>query len=142
MFQQELGLDLLEMTGSDHPDGMLEFSGGDLLMWDTKSKEGDYRFPRSHLRQFKRYIRDSARRVSCFLVIVPSVEDGSETTAELLKSESGRDTDISLVTAEDLKWVAENWREFAAGADFDVEVFNTTGVLSRDRLEERMNLFL
>lgn len=142
LFQQRLGIDLLEMTGSDHPDGMLELGDGELLMWDTKSKEGLYGFPRSHLRQFKRYIRDSERRVSTFLVIVPAVEEGSETKAELLKSESGHDTDVALVTAEDLKWVAENWRDYGSSSAFDPEVFNATGVLTRDRLEERMGLFL
>lgn len=142
LFQQKLGLNLMELTGSDHPDGMFGFSDGDLLMWDTKSKEASYRFPREHLRQFKRYIRDSARRVSCFLVIVPSVEKGGETAAELLKSESGQDTDVALVSAENLKWVAENWRESATGDEFDPEVFNATGVLNRDRLEQRMELFL
>lgn len=142
LFQQRLDFDLLEMTGSDHPDGMLEFSNGDLLMWDTKSKEEAYSFPRSHLRQFKRYTRDSARRVSCFLVIVPEVENRSETKAELLKSESGHDTDVALITAEDLKWVAENWFEYGSSAKFDPEVFNATGILTRDRLEDRLDLFL
>lgn len=142
LFQKRLRLDLMEMTGSDHPDGMLELPNGDLLMWDTKSKEGAYSFPRSHLKQFKRYIRDSARRVSCFLIIVPAVDDGSDTKAELLKSESGHDTDVGLVTAEDLKWLGENWHDYGSSADFDPEVFNATGVLTRDRLEERMTLFL
>lgn len=142
LYEERLGLELVEMTGSDHPDGMLEFSNDDLFMWDTKSKEDAYRFPRSHLRQFKRYIRDSSRRVSCFLIIVPDVEEDAESKAELLKSESGHDTDVGLVTAEDLKWVAEHWHEYGSASDFDPEIFNATGVLTRDRLEERMGLFL
>lgn len=142
LFQKRLGLSLMDMAGSDHPDGMLELSNGDLLMWDTKSKEEAYRFPRSHMRQFKRYIRDSARRVACFLVIVPQAEDKSEKTAEILKSESGHDTDVALVAAEDLKWVAEDWRDYGSPTAFDPEVFNATGILTRDRLEERLDLFL
>lgn len=142
LFEQRLGLELLEMSGSDHPDGVLEFPAGDLLMWDTKSKEDAYRFPRSHLRQFKRYIRDAPRRISCFLIIVPSVEDGVGTKAQLLKSESGDDSDVALVSAEDLKWVAENWEEVGSSSEFVLEVFDATGVLTRDQLEERMGLFL
>ena len=142
LFEEELGLDLLEMSGSDHPDGMLELSSGDLLMWDTKSKEEAYRFPRSHVRQFKRYIRDSEQRVSVFVVIVPSAEDGSEANAELLKSESGHDTDVALISTENLKWVAENWENRSSASSFDPEVFNATGVLTRDRIEDRMKLFL
>lgn len=142
LFEERLGLKVLEMAGSDHPDGILKFPSGDLLMWDAKSKEDAYRFPRSHLRQFKRYIRDAPRRVSCFLILVPSVEDGVGTKAQLLKSESGDDSDVALIAAEDLKWVAENWEDVGSSGEFDIEVFDATGVLTRDRLEERIGLFL
>jgi hypothetical protein len=142
LFEERLGLKLLQMSGSDHPDGAVELGNGDLLMWDTKSKEDVYRFPRSHIRQFKRYIRDSGRRVSVFLVIVPEVESDAESRAGLLKAQSGHDTDVPIVTAEDLKWIAGEWTEFASGPDFDPEVFNTTGVLTRGELEERMRMFL
>ena len=141
LFEEKLGLELLPMSGSDHPDGMVAFDHGDLLMWDTKSKEGRYVFPNSHLRQFKRYIRDSQQRVSCFLIVAPEMEEEAETKAELLKSESRHDTDVALVSAENLKWLAENWRDFA-GNEFDPEVFNTTGILDRNRLEQRMKLLL
>jgi hypothetical protein len=142
LFEERLGLKLLGMSGSDHPDGALEFNSGDLLMWDTKSKEDFYRFPKSHVRQFKRYIRDSGRRVSAFLVIVPQVEKGVEVRAELLKAESGHDSDVALITAEELKWLAEEWRQLSSASEFDLEVFNTTGVLTRGRLEQRLGLFL
>ena len=39
-------------------------TGGDVLMWDNKSTETAYTFPPSHLRQFKRYIRDSSDPVA------------------------------------------------------------------------------
>lgn len=143
LFSEKLGLEGLDMTGSDHCDGCFEFRGGrELFMWDTKSKEGVYAFPRSHLRQFKRYIRDSDRRVSCFLVIVPETGEGVEEQAARLKIESRSDTDVSVIAAEDLKWVAEHWRERTKDAQFDLEVFNITGVLDRSTLERRMKLFL
>jgi hypothetical protein len=142
LFRNRLGLRLLDMPGSDHPDGTLELRSGDLLMWDTKSKEDVYRFPRTHVRQFKRYIRDSGRRVSAFLVIVPEIGKGAETSADLLKSQSGDDTDVALITAEDLKWLAEKWAEASSGKGFDPEVFNVTGTLGRSKLEQRMKLFL
>lgn len=142
LFEEKLGLKLLEMSGSDHPDGALELKGGVLLMWDTKSKEDVYRFPKSHVRQFKRYIRDSGRRVAVFLVIVPDLEKEAETRAELLKAESTHDSDVALIAAEDLKWMAEEWPEYTRASEFDPEVFNTTGVLARGKLEQRMELFL
>ncbi len=44
LFESRLGLELMEMTGSEHPDGCIRFgghrktkTGGDVLMWDNKS---------------------------------------------------------------------------------------------------------
>jgi len=143
LFRERLKLELVGMPGSDHPDGCIRFRGRtDLLMWDNKSKESVYTFPPSHLRQFKRYIRDSRDRVSCFLVVVPEVTEEAGRMAARLKVESGTDTDVALITAEDLVWLAEEWPSRAGDGDFDLEVLNMTGILSRQRLEERMKLFL
>ena len=139
LFTRKLGLELLPTRGSDHPDGALELPSGDLLMWDTKSKETVYTFPASHLRQFKRYIRDATQRVSCFLVVVPEIDNSSHENAARLKIESRDDTDVALITAEDLKWLAEEW----GGSDraINPEVFNITGILDRAMLRTRMKLF-
>ncbi len=95
LFESKLSLELLPMPGSDHPDGLLKFAkSGDLFMWDAKSKEETYTFPASHLKQFKRYIRDSKERVSCFMVIVPDVADEAAHMAAKLKVESQSDTDV------------------------------------------------
>ncbi len=144
LFTERLGLLLLEFSGNDHPDGGFQFRrSDDILMWDNKSKETQYDFPPSHVKQFKRYIRDSEKRVSCFMVIVPTIdEDKCEENALRLKVESGQDTDVALIEAEDLVWVAENWREFERKGGFDPEVFNHTGILNRKVLTQRMKLFL
>ncbi len=63
-------------------------------------------------------------------------------TAQRLKVESGTDTDVALITAENLAWVAENWQPYSKNGSFDPEVFNHTGVLTRKTLEERMKLFM
>jgi hypothetical protein len=110
-------------------------------MWDNKSKESEYTFPESHLKQFKRYIRDSAERVSCFLIIVPAIADGAEQNTMRLKYESGADTDVAIITAEDLVYVADTWTKVGGGKIFNAEVFNMTGVLSRQVLDQRMKLF-
>lgn len=142
LFREKLGLELLPSRGSDHADGCVEFRpDGDLLLWDTKSKEDVYTFPGSHLRQFKRYIRDSERRVSCFLVIVPEIGDGAAQTAARLKVESKADTDIALITAESLKWLAEEWARRGRGEALNLEVLDVTGVLDRTVLEQRLALF-
>ncbi len=143
LFSNKLGIDLINMPGNEHPDGCFELKrSSELLMWDNKSIEKSYDFPESHLKQFKRYIRDSITRVSCFLVIVPEIEDSSVLKAHRLKVESNKDTDIGLITAENLLWVAENWKDYSKNATFDPEVFNYTGILDRQILELRMKLFL
>jgi hypothetical protein len=143
LFADRLGLELMTMEASDHCDGAFAIGRrGDILMWDNKSKESVYTFPPSHLRQFKRYIRDSAIRVACFLIIVPAIAQGAAHVAARLKIESGTDTDVALIAAEDLLWVAETWRSRGNGQTFNPEVFNITGVLDRAALEQRMRLFL
>jgi hypothetical protein len=62
--------------------------------------------------------------------------------AARLKIESGTDTDVALIAAEDLLWVAETWQGRGSGQTFNPEVFNITGVLDRAGLEGRMRLFL
>lgn len=143
LFREKLGLELQHMDGSDHADGCIAFGKhGELLLWDNKSRETVYSFPPSHLRQFKRYIRDSEKRVSCFLIIVPSVADDSVANALRLKSTSGSDTDVALITAEDLVWLAEEWRGRSSRESFNLEVLNATGILTRPVLDQRMRLFL
>lgn len=143
LFAEKLGLELVPMDGSDHADGGVEIGGrGDVLLWDNKSKESVYTFPASHLRQSKRYIRDSDARVACFLIIVPEVDDQAAHRAARLKVESGTDTDVALITAEDLVWVTEAWQDGGSDRAFDPEVFNITGILDRPTLEERMRLSL
>ncbi|WP_423927074.1 SAP domain-containing protein [Candidatus Palauibacter sp.] len=143
LFSEKLGLELQHMEGTDHADGCITFGKtSELLLWDNKSKETVYTFPPSHLRQFKRYIRDAEKRVSCFLIIVPSVADEALANALRLKSESGSDTDVALIAAEDLVWVAEEWRARSSRESFNLEVLNATGILTRTVLDQRMRLFL
>ncbi len=143
LFRERLGLELQHMEGTDHADGCIVFGKNkELLLWDNKSKETVYSFPPSHLRQFKRYIRDSEKRVSCFLIIAPSVDDDALGNALRLKSESGSDTDVALIAAEDLVWLAEEWRGRSSRESFNLEVLNATGILTRPILDQRMRLFL
>ena len=59
LMADKLGLELMSMSGSDHPDGCFRLCRSqELLMWDNKSKESVYDFTVAHLKQFKRYIRD------------------------------------------------------------------------------------
>ncbi len=142
LFEVKLGQKLIEMTGSDHADGGTTFPNGELLLWDNKGKESIYTFPKAHFDQFRRYIRESARRVNVFLVVVPEYAPEARLQAIRLKHATPSDTDVALITAEDLKWVAENWKAMSSTGKFSLEVFNTTGILDRASLEERLRLLL
>lgn len=141
LFREKLGVEMLASAGSDHADGVLELSSGEIMMWDTKSKESVYTFPASHVSQFKRYIRDSDRRVSNFLVIAPEIDDSALENAARLKVESRQDTDVALISAEDLKQVADDWASEGHEKPFNLEVFNITGRLDRQTLQRRIALF-
>lgn len=143
IFEEKLGLNLLPMEGTNHPDGLLEFGKSkELLMWDTKSKETIYEFPNDHYRQFKNYIQESVQRVSCLLVIAPEISDKCLDNAYKLKSASGCDADVALISAENLKWIAENWKEYAPKRKkFNLEALNYTGVLDTQTIKQRLKVF-
>ena len=146
LFESRLGLKLMEMAGSEHPDGCIRFGGrrkaaGDVLMWDNKSTETAYTFPPSHLRQFKRYIRDSSDPVACFLVVVADADDSAMDRVWQLAADCAG-TNVAVIAAENLGWVAEEWWGRGVDGGFNLEVLNMTGILSRPLLEQRMRLFL
>jgi hypothetical protein len=143
LFEAKLGLKLEPMKGSEHPDGILRFGKAkELFMWDTKSKETTYEFPNDHFNQFRRYIHNSTERVNCFMVIAPEISDKAEDNAYRLKSKSDSDTDVAVISASDLKWVAENWKSMCLNGKFDLEVFNYTGILNKNSLKKRMKIYL
>ena len=142
LFEVKLGCQLLEFKGTDHADGGVQMKSGDILLWDNKGRESQYEFPKSHIRQFKRYIRESPTRVSVFVVIVPDVGDRALRQATILKHESGQDTDVAIIAAVDLKHIAETWQKYSDEDRFNLEVFNTTGILDRQTLQNRMEILL
>ena len=142
LFEEKLGCPLIEMTGNEHADGGVTFPNGELLLWDNKGKESVYEFPKSHFDQFRKYIRESTKRVNVFLVVAPQIGSNAKITAMKLKNACETDTDVALITAEDLKWVAENWQKISKTEEFSLQVFNMTGILDRRTLKERMEVFL
>lgn len=105
IFEELLFHKPLVLKGTEHPDGMLSYQDK-LVMWDNKSKETEVNLS-DHIRQFDRYIKKSDKRVPIFLVIGPSFTENSTNVAMQYMLEN--DTIISLVTAEELKTLAEKW---------------------------------
>jgi len=95
----------LMLKGTEHPDGMLSFSDK-LIMWDNKSKESPVNLA-DHIKQFDRYISKSEKPVAIFLVIGPAFTEDS--AKECVKYTMSSDTLILLITAEELKELAEQW---------------------------------
>jgi hypothetical protein len=80
-------------------------------------------------------------RVTLFLVIVQDYSKEAVAHAQKLKAFSEEDTDIALIKASDLKYVAEQWKSFSDQKNpvFNLQVFNMTGELTRNLLMSRMD---
>lgn len=107
IFEKVFRIKPLLMSGTEHPDGMLSFNDK-LIMWDNKSKETDVSLA-EHIKQFDRYIKNSAKPVSVFMVIGPSFTNDSQ--RECAKYAMSNDTIILLITAQELKVLAEEWQK-------------------------------
>jgi hypothetical protein len=95
----------LTQVGSNHPDGVLSYRD-ELIQWDNKSKETPVNL-KDHLKQFDGYVRSAEKKVACFLVIAPDFTAESSLLAMQYRVENG--TTITLITAEELKLLAEKW---------------------------------
>lgn len=139
LFEKKLGLELVEMEGTRHPDGKLTFNK-EVVLWDNKSTEKPYTFPEEHFNQFLRYIRSEDMRVTLFLVIVHDYTPEAVSQAQKLKAFSDEDTDVALIKAADLKYVAEEWKNYSEqiNPEFNLQIFNITGELNRNLLLSRM----
>lgn len=141
LFEKKLGCQLIEFSGTDHADGGVSFPNKNLLLWDNKSAEKQYFFPESDYNQFRKYINNSEKRVNVFLIIVPEIGKDAELKAIRLKQATKTDTDVALITATDLKYVAENWKKLQKKEVFNLNVFNTSGILDRKKLETYLKLY-
>lgn len=147
IFEKKFSQELLDQKGTNHCDGCMELEEkDDFFMWDNKTKyNSKYDFPNKDFDQFKRYIRDAKRNgksVKCFLIVAPGFEDSVQMNAERLKYESGIDTDIALISASNLKWIAEEWNKNYSDKKFNLHLFNKTTVFTKDEIKNRMKLFL
>jgi len=113
----------LTLTGTDHPDGKLSFKDK-YVMWDNKSKEKPVNL-KDHIQQFDRYIKTSDKDVAVFLVIGPDFTPQS--VQECVDYSLNNDTQILLITAAELKTVAEAWSKTHQGEIFNLGYFKQNG---------------
>lgn len=113
----------LTLTGTEHPDGKLSFKDK-YIMWDNKSKETPVNL-KDHLQQFDRYIKTADKDVAVFMVIAP--EFTSQSVQECVDYSLNNDTLILLITAKELKSVAEMWAKKHIGEIFNLGYFKQNG---------------
>lgn len=142
LFRDYFGHDVSTMPGSNHPDGMVDIEGsGRVIIWDCKSCDGPYTLTEATGRQFLAYVGATEGRVaSPMLLIAPDFTADSVTAAHKLKTQCRPGTEIALVAADDLKWLAELWRKRGQGR-LPWQVLAVTGRLTRPQIEERLKTF-
>jgi len=113
----------LTLTGTEHPDGKLTFKDK-YIMWDNKSKETSVNL-KDHIQQFDKYIKTSDKDVVVFMVIAPSFTEQS--IQECVDYSLNNDTQILLITAEELKAVADSWMKKHSGEIFNLGYFKQNG---------------
>ncbi len=113
----------LTLTGTEHPDGKLTFKDK-YIMWDNKSKETAVNL-KDHIQQFDGYIRNSDKDVAVFMVIAPEFTEKS--VQECVDYMLNNDTQILLITADELKEVAEQWSKKHPGEIFNLGYFRQNG---------------
>ncbi len=123
LFEKMLLNKPLTLIGTEHPDGKLSFKDK-YILWDNKSKESPVNL-KDHIQQFDRYIRLSEKEVVVFMVIAPSFTPQS--VQECVDYSLNNDTQILLITAEELKEVAELWSKKHPGEIFNLGYFKQNG---------------
>jgi len=113
----------LTLTGTEHPDGKLSFKDK-YIMWDNKSKETAVNL-KDHILQFDRYIKSADKDVTVFMVIAP--EFTPQSVQECMDYSLNNDTQILLITANELKIVAELWNKKHNGEIFNLGYFKQNG---------------
>ena len=123
IFEKMLFNKPLTLTGTEHPDGKLSFKDK-YIMWDNKSKETAVNL-KDHIQQFDRYIKTSDKEVVVFMVIAP--EFTSQSVQECVDYLLNNDTQILLITAAELKAVAEQWAKKHPEEIFNLGYFKQNG---------------
>ena len=120
----------LLLTGTEHPDGKLSYNDK-YILWDNKSKETSVNL-QDHILQFDRYIKSSDKPVAVFMVIAPSFTENS--IKECMRYALTSDTQILLITADELKEVAEQWNKNHPGEIFNLGFFKQNGRFDKSLL--------
>lgn len=114
-------------------DGEVE-QNGQWLLWDNKRRRKKFRLGSDARSKIKNYIDTKSQQhdVEWFLIIAPDFTDQALSNAEQLEMQIG--TDIRLVRAEDLKTLAQLWRDTYAedSRELPLSVFSGSEIFDVD----------
>jgi hypothetical protein len=141
-FSSLFGHPAIQFTGNAHADGGIAAKRGRMVLWDCKSALTPYALTEPKCAQFLQYIMKEVPNVVCpFLIISGDFTGESAARALALKASCPRGTEIGLITATDLKWLADKWGKEYSDKLLPLDVLAHSGLLSLDILELRMKLF-
>jgi hypothetical protein len=141
-FSSLLGYPVIRFTGSAHADGGVVAKKGRMVLWDCKSALKPYALTEPKCAQFLQYVAKEDPNVVCpFLVFSGEFTGDSEARALALKARCRPGTEIALMTAADLKWLADKWSTEYPGKRLPLDVLAHSGFLNREILKMRLELF-
>jgi hypothetical protein len=141
-FSRLLGHPAKQFTGAAHADGGVVARKGRMALWDCKSSLEPYALTEVKGRQFLDYVHKEAPNVVCpFLVFSGEFTSDSQAEALKLKTKCPPGTEIALMTATDLKWLADKWNKEYPGKRLPLDALAHTGLLNAGILELTLKLF-
>lgn len=142
LFTDLLGHPVARMEGANHPDGRVEIDTQRLILWDCKSCETPYHLTDRLARQFLAYTTAVYPQVaSPLLVVAPDFTPDSVASAMRLKAQCTPGTEIGLITADELSWLANAWKRRKTGQPLPWEILAFTGRLTQEVLSQRIKTF-
>jgi len=143
IFESIFGLTVKTQTpGREDPDGIIKEDN--ILLYECKTVlSPPYELPIAHRDQFRRYIKDQYDKLEphaktalkCFILIAHSFSDRVEDILSQIKIEPY--IPICLITASDLKFIAENWLKEQKGRILPTSALIFQGRYTRDKLKAK-----
>ncbi len=129
-FSALLGHPAIQFSGNAHADGGVAASKGRMVLWDCKSSLTPYALTEPKAAQFLQYIAKEAHTVVCpFLVIAGEFTQESHARALGLKASCNAGTEVGLLRAADLKWLAEKWNKEYPDKRLPLDVLAHSGLI-------------
>jgi len=143
IFESIFGLTVKTQTpGREEPDGIIKEDN--IILYECKTVlYPSYELPIVHRDQFRRYIKDQYDKLEphaktalkCFILIAHSFSDRVEDILSQIKIEPY--IPFCLITASDLKFIAENWLKEQKGRILPTSVLIFQGRYTRDKLKAK-----